>query len=581
MKIEQKIAQIVFGEIFPYRKFKYGKYDFNYEQYVNETHVGGMGGGVRLHIVTGASDYYHSLEEKLLIDSQANFEAIALLSGQTSCFEDSCQAEKIGSMIENAVFYVYGEKIEMQGGSAASKLSTAMKLLIEGAYSKLNLVNAFSEGDKDVLRMLGDEPKQISMPGTGADNEYALDEIYQWIKQQTEDHLLASVSSIQRRYQSIPYGWREVDIAALLAKLIAKQQVTLRYNGTVMAKNDVRIVDCLRKQPETDKAFVVRRITLPDDLLQRAAAFMSDWFGITDMAKDADGLVSFLTETLEHKLHYCQNLLQHEYSKSSYPEKEAVATVCSLVKDILSQQKDNAAFLQRLLDKQADIRSSFTDMEAAETFFDPKSQQKAVFDTAQQLVERMQNERGYFAMDTGTIEKASEIKSILAMPKPYGRMKDLAELATSVRKAYEMLLEQKKSEVRGLITQCMGDVHTLAGISSKTREEVTRSDGRFDEYKQKAASAASLTALDAITTQLLNYRDTVCKQLEASLRESAVPYRTKDGVSQKLQKVVQIRRYDIFPVKRLQNREDVDNYLDITRKKLYDALEGNDGIQIT
>jgi cell division septum initiation protein DivIVA len=43
---------------------------------------------------------------------------------------------------------------------------------------------------------------------------------------------------------------------------------------------------------------------------------------------------------------------------------------------------------------------------------------------------------------------------------------------------------------------------------------------------------------------------------------------------------VQVRRYDVFPVKRLTSREEVDSYLESIRKKLYDTLEANDGIQI-
>jgi cell division septum initiation protein DivIVA len=36
----------------------------------------------------------------------------------------------------------------------------------------------------------------------------------------------------------------------------------------------------------------------------------------------------------------------------------------------------------------------------------------------------------------------------------------------------------------------------------------------------------------------------------------------------------------MFPVKRLTTKEEVDVYLEMIRKKLYDTLESNDGIQI-
>ncbi|MCI0184949.1 hypothetical protein MM817_03246 [Acidibacillus sp. S0AB] len=131
--------------------------------------------------------------------------------------------------------------------------------------------------------------------------------------------------------------------------------------------------------------------------------------------------------------------------------------------------------------------------------------------------------------------------------------------------------------MRGIITLCMGDVHTLAGVGSKARDEVKKSDDRFIEYKQKVADATSLTVLDAMITQLLNYKDRVCKLIESILDEQPEP---GGSTAPKPKKIVQVRRYDVFPVKRLTSREDVDGYLETIRQKLYDTLVENDGIQI-
>lgn len=150
----------------------------------------------------------------------------------------------------------------------------------------------------------------------------------------------------------------------------------------------------------------------------------------------------------------------------------------------------------------------------------------------------------------------------------------------SIKAAYSVLLTQKKEEVRGIITQCMGDVHTLAGVGSRANDEVRKADDRFSEYKQKVTEAASLTLLDAMITQLLNYKDQVCKLIETIVYDPpATPYEP-GGEQPKFQKIALIRRYDVFPIKRLTTKEDVDVYLETIRKKLYDTLEANDGVQI-
>jgi hypothetical protein len=613
--IVQSIAQTIFAEIYPSKKFKLGKYDFAYDQYIDETLVGTASGGVRLRFVTVASDYYGAPKEKLIMDSQANYEAIILLSNAATYFEELEQAAKIRkyikqknvqqmpesiqdiirkrqtqarnleesarALIERAIvggtFYVYGETVELKSGDAKQRLDTALTQLIESVYLKLGYVNMFSESDADVLRVLSSEPEQTGLAGTGANNEYAVNEISQWLELQTGNHVPVSMGDVQRRYQAIPYGWREVDIAAIVARLIVGQKITIKYGGSTIAKDDRRLVDYLRKKSEVDKAGVTRRIAPSEDLMRKAVLFLRDWLGQMDIPSDEDGLIRFVIDVIERKKSHYETLLNTDYSRDRYPERETVAATRDLMNEVLSQSKDNVALLNRLIAKQDALRDITEDMEQVETFFNPKSQQKAIFDAARQLEKDLQNERDYFATDADANGKISEIKSIVASPKPYGRIKDLTDLIQSVNDAYKLLLTQKKEEVQGIIIQCMGDVHTLADIGYATNA-VKQSDDRFTEYKQKVADAASLTLLDAMITQLLNYKDTVCKQIEAIQHRPETP--AVVGAAPKPPKIVQIRRYEVFPVRRLQSREDVDSYLEGIKQKLYATLEIGDGIQI-
>jgi hypothetical protein len=229
-----------------------------------------------------------------------------------------------------------------------------------------------------------------------------------------------------------------------------------------------------------------------------------------------------------------------------------------------------------LLAKQDNLRNMTEDMEDIETFF---KSQRVIFDEARKLQNSLLNEKDYFATDESTAGKIAEVASILASPKPYGKIQNISGLLQEIKSAYGILLEQKKQEVLGIIQQCMGDVHTLADVSGKASGEVKNSDKRFVEFKQKAVDAISLTVLDAMITQLLNYKDQVCKRIETLLHETPIPDELIGG-KPKPQKIAQLRRYDVFPVRRLTTREDVDSYLDGVRQKLYSTLESNDGVQI-
>lgn len=611
--IVASIGQTIFSEIYPSKKYKYNKYDFSYDQYIDETLVGSATGGVRLRFVTVASDYYNAPEAKLIMDSKTNNETIILLSSAVQYFEELETAAKIRKyikqknvsqlpesmqdiirkrqaqvrmledsakkQIEKAIvdgtFFICGEKVEIKVGEARNQIDEALKQLIESVYSKLNLVNVFRESDADILQILNGEPEQEGFAGQGANNEFALNEVSQWLEERYISHVPVSMGDVQRRYQSIPYGWREVDIAAIIARLIVLQKIEIRYGGAVLGKDDKNLVGYLRKKSEIDKANVSRRIAPSEELMRKSMTFLRDWLGLMGIPGDENGLINFVKDTLEPKLAHYEKLID-EYNLDRYPQKEVVIIARDLISDILSQKRDNVALLTRLIARQDDIRDSSEDMEEVETFF---KTQRTLFDAARQLQRDLQNERDYFTTDADATEKIKEITSILAMTKPYPRIKDLSDLMQGVKTAYGTLLAQKKEEVLGIIIQCMGDVHTLAGVGGRAIEEVRKSDDRFNEYKQKVANATSLTVLDAMITQLLNYKDQVCKWIETILHEDPLPY-GEGGEQPPAQKIAHIRRYDVFPVKRLISHEDVDQYLEGIRKKLYNTLETNDGIQI-
>ena len=609
--IVQSIGKTIFSEIYPYKKYKYNKYDFAYDQYIDETLIGSASGGIRLRFVTVAGEYCNVPEAKLIIDSQVNNEAIVLLSSEIRYFEELETAAKIRKYIKqknvsqlpesiqdiirkrqsqartleesakvqidksivDGTFFICGEKTGIKSGDAKCKLDEALKQLIESVYSKLNLVNTFYDSDADILTILNNSPQQGGFAGSGSNNEFALNEISQWLEERHMNHVPVSMGDVQRRYQAIPYGWREIDIAALVARLIVTQKIEIRYGGAVVGRDDKNLVRYLRVKSEIDKVSVRRRIAPSEDDMRKTVKFLRDWLGQMSITEDEDGLVAFVKDTLSTKLGRYDTLL-NEYSYDRYPQKEVVQNAHDLMAGVLSQKNDNVALLKHLLAKQDDLFDSTEDMEEIEAFF---KSQRTIFDAARKLQSDLQNERDYFVTDSDTNGKINEISAILGMPKPYRRIRDLSDLMQSIKTAYGILLEQKKEEVRGIITLCMGDVHTLAGVGSKAIDEVRKADDRFSEYKQKVADATSLTVLDAMITQLQNYKDQVCKWIESILHETP----TLPGEEKlKKQKIVQVRRYDVFPVKRLTTKEDVDVYLETIRKKLYDTLELNDGIQI-
>ena len=618
-QITQSIAQTIFGEIYPNKKYRYNEHYNNipFDQYVDETIYGSASGGIRLRVITVASDHYKDSDRQLIMESQVNNEAIVVLSGDTLYYDELEQAMKVRkyvkmknvsqlsesiqeiirkrqqqarhmedrakSYLEKAIVdakvVVHGEVMTIKAGSAKEKLDAALRGLVESVYSKLNMVNHFVESDADILAILnGSADADFSLVGSGANNEDALNEISQWLELKSVGPTI-SMGDVQRRYKAIPYGWNEIDIAALIARLIAQQKISIKYGGAVVARDDRRLVDYLRKKSEVDKAVVSRRIAPSEDLMRKSISFLRDYLGAMDIPNDEDGLVRFVLGTFETKLAHYQSLLD-QYAQNRYPEKEQVIVARDLTQDILSQRKDNVALLNRMVQKQDDLLDSVEDMEGVELFF---KSQRTVFDEAVKQMNRVNRERDYFATASGTQEVFRTISAILAMPKPYNRIGELPELIGKVKAAYQSLLEIKKEEVAETIRQCMQDIHQLAGEARNTDVLLRQADDYFAAKRDAAREAVSLTELDAMVTQLLNYKDTVCKRMEVMAAPTPEPHAKSGEAKQPApapKKIATVRRYDLCSVKRLQSRDDIDAYVEGIRQKLYQTLESCDGIQV-
>lgn len=609
--IVKSIGQTIFGEIYPSKKYKYGKYDFAYDQYIDETLLGAASGGVRLRFLTEAGDFYKANDMELAAASQTNHETIVKLSSEIHYFEELEMAEKIKKYVKQrnvsqlpesiqdiirkrqsqarnlednarkeiekaivgATFFISGERTEIKHGSAKQKLDEAMKQLIEDVYSKLHLINSYSESDADILAILNSKPEQRGVAGTGSHNEFALNEVSQWLEDRHIQHVPVSMGDVQRRYQAIPYGWREIDIAAVIARLIVAQKIEIRYGGAVTDKHDPSLVRYLRTRSETDKANVSRRVAPSEEDMREAITFLRDWLRKTDIPADEDRLAEFIKDTLFRRQALFEKLL-NEYSHDRYPEKEIVLEAQTLMTDILSQKGNNVALIKRLLAKQDDLRDTSKNMIKIEEFFNT---QRPIFDSARVLQRSLQDERSYFASDPVIDGKINELTQILGMQKPYERIKELSELMLDIRSAYAILISRKQEEVQGIIIQHRGDVHTLTGIGGKAAAEIKMADNYYSEYEGKVGTATSLTVLDAMITQLQNATNLTIRRIEAIL--DADPSMTiEDGSPKK--KITRLRRSDLFPVKRLTTNDEIDDYLESIRKELHRALENSDEITI-
>ena len=598
--IIQSIAQMIFGDLYVSKKFRYGKYDFPYDQIVDETVIGQLSGSVRLRIVTVASDLYNAGHQALIMKSGAENEAIVLLSDSTPYFEEIENAMKIrkyvksrnvaqlpeaiqaiirgrqqqatvyekrakeyiASAILDAKYFVAGELLENRASNVKDKFDNALSALVESVYSKLSLVRKNFDSDADILEILSGSAAQYNADGTlFIDNIEAVEEIQQYLDLQAMKMLPTSMGDIQRRFSAIPYGWREQDIAAAVAGLILTQKVSIKYGGSTIQPSDRRMVDYLRRKTEIDKTIVLKRQVVDPILLKKSREFLREYFNVMDVPNDEDGLIAFVIEKFAEVKEKCENLLSSQYAFAKYPGKAIVEETIKLCEDLLIQKKDNIALLKKMDSCHDDFLDNADDLADVTAFF---KNQKAIFDSALAMLQKMNDEKDYLQAESDATRAINQIQSIVNMPSPYNKISELPNLMQEVTKIYNELLDLKKQEVIADIQAAMGEIHRTATI--KQKDILEKADAALTAKRDAANVCETLTALDAMKIQIANIRQQYLKALMVENEPDV--------------NIATLSRASICFSAKLGSEKDIDDYLAKLKEKLMQSLDGHDVVQI-
>ena len=618
--IVERIAQMIYGDIFTTKKFRYGKYDFAFDQMVDGITVGVATGGMRLRFLTVATDAIEKTDYRLMAESKGN-EAIVVLA-DTPYYESLESAMKIRkyvkqrnvsqlpksvqkiisnqqdeagkyelramtelqNAIEGAQFYVDGEHLEIKAGNAKSKIDQSLEYLVAHVYSKLDLITDNAGSDADIIAIL--TGAVTALPGMEP-NRDAASAMEEYLEMQDAKKLPTSMADVQSKYSAIPYGWKEIDIAAVAAQLIYSQKVTIKYAGNTIQPDDPKLPDMLRKKSEIGKTSISKRKNISATMMRDVKSMLRDYFDVMDVPDDEDGLIRFVTEKFGEQRDYYASL-DARYDGHEYPDRALIQEAIHLMDDVLSQKKDNIALIERVLKKEDAL---FDNKEAMsngiENFF---KTQVTVFDQAVQFEKSLHDDLDRIAENEEAHKALNTIRLITMVQTGskfnYNRIRELNPLMDTVRTAHDKMLEEKRAEVLETVRQCMEATHTAANGDSKVSHLIEKSDRYFSQCKEKIAELKSLALLDAMFLPMCQYKDDTVSNIESVLAPPAPkpPVQpTQPGKETAPVKKKVVRAYNrqvVFQAKTLQTDADIDDYVEKIRSQLKQLLKSCDEIKL-
>lgn len=644
-KVIEYIKKRLFDSIYNAYKFHRDPNDFPFDRYVDGSIHGSSKGGMELSVVTMAGDLARADDAELALKSVDK--AIVALGDEVDYWAPLVNAAKIrmyaqtrnlqelppstrqiveakmreaaynekeaDALLSEAVLHarcaVNGRMVEVRATKPAQVFEQVLAQLCDVVFEKAGYIGAPVEDDSDIRSTLAGNV-QAGLDGMDAGNTRALREVEDYLKVQHQRHLDTAMGDIQRQYQQRPFGWREVDIANVVAQLVVEQRAQVLFGGQTVQANDSRMVALLRK--DADKAQVRLRVRMSDRLLRATGELMRDLFDLKTVPSNEDKLVAELKEHLDGLRETCLAMARDYYTGIKpaypYPGEAECEKMRSEVADVLKDQNEAEAFLTTFTKHEDRLLDAKEDYDRMAEFFG--SNQRATFDHAREFLSR--TEAIEYASDDihGAVDNVTKVREILKDPKPYGRIKDLQPLMAPVEEDMKKLLGIRRNEFLQRIENDLQDLQKQAesqdGFVKQAKDAIADANIKYESFKNRAHGVQSLNELNALAANWESWTITAANKIydavdaarermenerrstEVTSTGEVVKKITNKGaatpgsvpVPKPQRKVKTVRRTDLAKPSRLTTAEDVERYVDDLRARLMQALASNDEIRI-
>lgn len=630
-EIINKVSEMIFEDIYTERKYRYpvfnGRYSFSLNKTVDDhTYKANHGCDIGVRILTpvfeGSTDettlrmmsgqskevlvvlpddrtFMDEIQSCLKIEkflrlntSSANSKYKSIKEAKRSEMREHSNSAKLflTESLKQAAIYVNGDKVQLNSKDVTSRINEAIGRLVTTVYHKLSYIDTAMSED-DIRKMMRSASKPTNISDSKEVNTHALEDVLQFISDNTHMNIKTSMKTLKDRFMKAPYGFVEDDVHWLAARLFKRGDIAFTVNSesiTLLNKTENEIIDLITKKAYAEKLLMEHRIRVPDKEKKITRDVMKELFRISGISDDENAL-------MDNFINYTKNMLveldrlEILYEKYSYPGKKIIQNGKKLLNEISLAQSPIEFFCAVSKKKDALIEFAY-EFESVTAFF--KGEQKTIFDRALHMIEIYNDSKTYIVDDE--LEKvAADIQLIIHKEKPYEDIPKLPELLEMFENTYSKLLNEQEAPVLASIDESRNRV--LEVLDGKTYKEAKSKSYReqFEEIRNGAKHCSNISVLrgfadraEALKLRLLNEMDGMDaaiakKQAEEERRCLAEksgqgPHKAAEFLTEykvKKRKNVAIKSVTRTSSWRLESEEDVEKYVSSLKERLIQEME--------
>lgn len=561
-EISQAIADYLFSSNQISRKFTYPKlsqqYNFTFNQFVDGHPHGLTNNSMSLKINTSESSTNRDTTElrrialspedpQIIIDLPAKGQYIDdlreamqigkfVLSG-TSQAQDA-RSEQIVDVkkterqtliqishadletaLEDADIYVGSDCLEAGSKSFKQRLADAETQLVDDIYRNLSFITAIKT-EKDIVSLFKDSQELVSTD----ENSQAVQAVLKRIISDSKNQARVSYKSILDRFVNAPYGYRDIDIKWIIAKLFVSGKAKAYVNGEqvniVEGESANQLADYFVKKQYVEKLQIEPRIAVDEHKKTDLKEVAREVFQKTTFTNNEDD--TLVKELRDHNVFNMQQTLASFLQHSNrYPGRDVLETGQRLMTQLLSR-KDTDAFYNLISEKHDDLLDWHDDMDEFGIYdFYVSEPQQHIWDDSLAKLDIYRNSKEFIQGDK-VPECYQQIDAIIKSNRPQGKVNELKQLNQVFNDAYSEEFDKVEANVEQVIRSEWD--RTLDYVQSRASQLVSDVNGEFERLVKEAKQSVNLDSLvvikekaNVVKTKYLTRADRIIAEQEQAL----------------------------------------------------------------
>jgi KAP family P-loop domain len=473
--------------------------------------------------------------------------------------------------------FIEGLKTSVPSTSAKEKIDEALHRLASTIFSKFDQITEVVRYEEEVKTILkANNVEQLTHLAHG-ENKQALEEMLRHLDRMKQRDKRVTLRDLLSEFTGKPFGWNELNIQALIAQLVLTEKIRLfdsKEPGKPLDRYDPVTGQILLKTRESEKIIIKIREVTSSLLLNKAKKILLELTSTGNWPDKEDEFYTEAQNAFEQLIQQISALIER-YQGHHYPGQDLLVQYVTLLKKV-QQAENQGDFFQALETEENDLLDLAEDTATVKSFFESQS---SLWDEAD--IKQGVYGKSEIFLSSQAREFLAEIRSILKMPSPYGRIKDLPNLIDQVRQCYESVLAKEKKDASSVINNHLKTAAEFLDIEGFSSNESAKLLTTLVEYSNKLNASNDINEVKSLAASIGNAYEAVLEDAE-KLKHAKLPSSESTTPPPSKKKIKRVRLSSLITdSKPLKSEADIEEFLAKLKTRLLEEMKDQDEVRFS